>query len=454
MGSAMFKELEPTKLLFRCAAPAAITSVFGALYSIADGFFVGRFIGSDALAAVNLIMPIVLIAEALSNMVATGASVNMSMLLGAGKREEASRFFSFSLLFIVITSCVIGALGLLFARPFVELVAPGATPEAIDYGVRYLTVHAIFAPLVLVYFATDNYLRVCGKQKTCMVVNIATQMANIAATFILVVLLHQGVTAAAVASCGSIAVGSAVTLAMFRKKRLDVYYTKPRIQLAQFLCIVANGASEFFSSIATSIMSVVFNLFLLRYGGTTAVAAFAIVMYVDEIVGMLNFGISDSMQPAISHCYGAGLIDRTKALFKRVVVASVIISAIAFAVMFYAGPSLASIFVKPGDTALLAMSVTAIRLFSFSYLIGWVDSCFSSYFTALDQPARSMTAAAFGTLVFPVAFLFLLTPTWGLDGVWLTAPISALASAILSLALSKTMKLNAPQEDTPKELPE
>ncbi|MBQ6453461.1 MAG: MATE family efflux transporter, partial [Coriobacteriales bacterium] len=100
MGSEIFTELKPTKLLFRCAVPAAVTSVFGALYSIADGFFVGRFIGGDALAAINLIMPIVMIAEALSNMVATGASVNISMLLGAKKRDEASQVFSFSVLFI------------------------------------------------------------------------------------------------------------------------------------------------------------------------------------------------------------------------------------------------------------------------------------------------------------------------------------------------------------------
>ncbi|MDD6289071.1 MAG: MATE family efflux transporter [Eggerthellales bacterium] len=135
MESQIFKELEPTKLLFRCAAPAAVISLFGALYSIADGFFVGRFIGGDALAVVNLIMPIVMIAEALSNMVATGASVNISMLLGAGKREEASRVFSFSVAFIIVSSCAIGALGLAFARPFVELVAPGASAQAISFGV-------------------------------------------------------------------------------------------------------------------------------------------------------------------------------------------------------------------------------------------------------------------------------------------------------------------------------
>ncbi|MBQ9022185.1 MAG: hypothetical protein IJ113_09310 [Eggerthellaceae bacterium] len=108
MGSNIFTELSPTKLLIRCAVPAAITSVFGALYSIADGVIVGRFIGQDALAAVNLIMPIVFIAEALSNMIATGASVNMSMLLGAGKREEASRVFSFSVKFIMVSSTMSG----------------------------------------------------------------------------------------------------------------------------------------------------------------------------------------------------------------------------------------------------------------------------------------------------------------------------------------------------------
>lgn len=453
MGSEIFKELEPTKLLFRCAAPAAITSVFGAFYSIADGFFVGRFIGGDALAAVNLIMPIVMIAEALSNMVATGASVNISMLLGAGKRDEASRVFSFSVLFIVASSCIVGALGLAFARPFVELVAPGATPEAIGYGVEYLSVHSALAPLVLIYFATDNYLRVCGRQTISMIVNIATQVINIVATFVLVVPLHQGVMAAALASCGSIAIGSIVTLAMFHNRRLDVYYTRGRIEVVRFLRIVANGASEFFSSIAVSIVSIVFNLFLLRYGGTTAVAAFAIVMYADEVVGMLNFGISDSMQPAISHCYGAGLIDRTKELFKRVAAASAITSAVAFALMLLAGPSLTTVFVKPGDEALLAMSITAIKIFSFSYLVGWVDSSFSSFFTALDRPARSMVAAAFGTLVFPIASLFLLTSTLGLNGIWLTAPVSALASAVLALVLAKTMKLDDLQNDETEELP-
>ena len=127
MNSEIFIKMPPTKLFFRCAVPAVITSVFGALYSVADGIFVGRFIGEDALAAINLITPVIMIVEAISNMIANGASVNISMLLGSKKNEEASGVFSFSVKFIILFSCVISVLGFFFARPFVTMLSPGAS---------------------------------------------------------------------------------------------------------------------------------------------------------------------------------------------------------------------------------------------------------------------------------------------------------------------------------------
>ena len=111
MDSEIFGKMPPTRLFFHCAVPAVVTSVFGALYSVVDGMFVGRYLGEDALAAVNLVMPVIMIIEALSNMIATGASVNISILLGEHKREEASRVFSFSVRFILLFSCLIGLLG-------------------------------------------------------------------------------------------------------------------------------------------------------------------------------------------------------------------------------------------------------------------------------------------------------------------------------------------------------
>ncbi|MBR7161967.1 MAG: MATE family efflux transporter [Clostridia bacterium] len=439
MDSEIFEKLSPTKLFFRCAIPSMITMAFGALYQIADGLFVGRYIGGDALAAVNLIMPIIMIVFGFANLIATGASVRLSVLLGEKKREEASQVFTFTLKVIFLISCVIGAVGFIFAVPFVNFLAPGATRQAIEYGITYTRVYAAFAPLMLIYHATDNYLRVCGKERLSMWLNIGTQALNIVLDVVLIVFLRQGVWAAAFTSCLAMALGSLITLILFRKKRMDLYYVKGNLPKAVFFRILANGSSEFFSSVSMSIMSIVFNFFLLKYGGTTAVAAFSVIMYVDGIVGMLVFGMVDSLQPAISYCYGAGLQNRVKAIFRRVILGAVVLSAASLLFMMFAGPWVAPLFVKPEDTELLSVSIIGMKLFSLSYLTGWVDMCFSSYFTSLERPVRSMLTSFFGTLVFPIAALFILAPSLELNGVWLSTLASCTASASFALLLYLTM---------------
>lgn len=275
-----------------------------------------------------------------------------------------------------------------------------------------------------------------------MWLSIATQVFNIGLDVILIVFWGQGVWAAAFTSCLAMALGSVITLFLFRGRRMDLYYTKKGISFSKFLRILVNGSSEFFSNISMSIMSIAYNFFLLRYGGTTGVAAFSVIMYVDSIIGMLVFGMCDSLQPAISYCYGAGSMDKVKAIFKRIILVAVVLSAASMVFMLFAGPYVAPLFVKPEDTTLLAVSIVGMQLFSFSYLTGWVDMCFSSYFTALERPGRSLLTSFFGTLVFPIGFLFILSPIWGLNGVWLTPLFSCTASAILTVILAATLKTN------------
>ena len=376
-----------------------------------------------------------------ANLIATGASARISILLGEKRREDASQVFTFTLKVIFLLSCILGVLGFIFAEPFVHFLAPGASEQAIEYGITYTRVYSAFAPLMLIYHATDNYLRVCGKEKASMWLSIATQAFNIVLDVILIVFLGQGVWAAAFTSCLAMALGSAITLFMFRKKRMDLYYIKGKIKRSVFFRILANGSSEFFSSISMSIMSIVFNFFLLKYGGTTAVAAFSVIMYVDSIVGMLVFGMTDSLQPAISYCYGAGLADKVKTIFRRVIFGAIVLSTASLLFMMFLGQYVAPLFVKPEDTELLAVSIIGMKLFSLSYLFGWVDMCFSSYFTALERSARSMLVSFFGTLVFPIVALFIMTPFLELNGVWLSALASCTASAVFTVILYLTLKV-------------
>ena len=440
MDSEIFEKLPPTKLFFRLTIPAMVTMAFVSLYQIADGLFVGRFIGGDALAAINLIMPIIMIVFGFANLIATGASVRISILLGEKKQEEASQVFTFTLKVLFLISCALGILGLFFAEPFVRFLAPGATEQAITYGITYIRVYAAFSPLMLIFHATDNYLRVCGKEQISMWLSIFTQVLNIILDVILIAVLRLGVWAAAFTSCLAMAIGSIVTLWLFRGKRMDLYYTKSKIPLPVFFRILANGSSEFFSNISMSVMSIVYNFFLLKHGGTTAVAAFSVIMYVDSFIGMLVFGMCDSLQPAISYCYGADLLDKVKAIFKRIILGAIVLSTASMLFMMFAGQYVAPLFVRPEDTTLLAVSIVGMKLFSLSYLTGWVDMCFSSYFTALEWPGRSLLTSFFGTLVFPIGFLFVLTPFWQLNGVWLTPVVSCTFSAVFTIILYLTMK--------------
>ena len=207
--------------------------------------------------------------------------------------------------------------------------------------------------------------------------------------------------------------------------------------------ILANGSSEFLSNISVSIMSMAYNFFLLKYGGTTGIAAFSVIMYVDSIIGMMVFGMCDSLQPAISYCYGAGLHKKVTSIFKRIVFSAIVLSITSMLFMMFAGRYVAPLFVKSEDTNILAVSVVGMELFSISYLTGWVDMCFSSYFTALARPFRSLLTSIFGTLVFPILFLCILTPVFALNGVWYTTIAACTASAMLTIIFALTMKTRA-----------
>jgi len=409
-----------------------------ACYSIADGVFVGHFIGQNALAAVNLVMPFFLIACAISDMIAAGAAVRISVLLGRKNWAEASRTFTFCLKVIFVLSIIVGSVGLLFARPLLELM--GTEGDALRYGTPYIGVFALFSPLILPFFATDNYLRICGKERYSMMLTVVTSVLNIVLDFLFIVVWKQGVWSAALASCLSIGMGTILSLIPFFRKKLDLTFVDGDIPLRQFIKLIINGSSEFFSNITASILAVIINTVLLGLGGTTAVAALSVVMYMDSVVNSLIFGIASSLQPAISYCYGAGLMKRVKALCCRMIGAAALLSLIALVFMRLGGGRIIPFFVKPEEQTLFVMSLRAIQLYSISYLVSWIDACISGYLTALERPGRSLLISILGTLVFPCLCLAILAPALKLDGVWLMPFASGILSAVASVIAVVTIK--------------
>lgn len=434
----MFEKMQPTKLFIKCAIPATLSMIFSGIYSIADGIFVGRCIGADALAAVNLVMPLIMISFALAEMIAVGSSVQLAMLLGQKEKELANRTFSVCIKVILGISVIIGLIFFFLSKPILMLM--GTEGMALQYSIEYIRVYAVFSPLIIVYFAADNYLRICGKQNYSMALNIVTSVLNIVLDFLLLVVLKQGVWAAAFTSCISMAVGTVMALCPFFRNQLELKFVKGWISAKQFVKLVANGSSEFFANIASSIFSFILNIVLLSIGGATAVAAMSVVMYVESIASMMVSGMSDSMQPAISYCHGAGIKKRVHALEKRVLVSAAVLSLIACLLLRYGGAWVVPFFVKSDETELLALSIQAMSLYALSYLVNWIDGCLSGYLTALGQAGRSFIVSIMGTLVLPMVGLAVLVPPLGLAGVCLMPLFAGILSAVLSLALVLTIK--------------
>lgn len=204
--TSLFASLPPTRLFFRCALPSMVSMAVSSLYTVADGIFVGQFIGPEALAAVNLVMPIIMMGFSLANMVAVGSSVQISIRLGEGKRREADSIFTVASLLILAISAVVGALGLFFAPNILHLM--GADPTLTGLAAEYLRVFSAFSPAVMIFFAVDNYLRICGKVRYSMNMNIVTSVLNIILDALFLGVFRLGVGWAAFASCLSLTVGT------------------------------------------------------------------------------------------------------------------------------------------------------------------------------------------------------------------------------------------------------
>lgn len=428
-----FETQSNNRLFFRCVIPSIISMAVSSIYTIVDGIFVGRLLGQDALAAVNLVMPCIMIFFALSDMVAAGSSVQISMLLGQGKQKEASVTFSACLKLLSLYACAAGWIGFFAVRPILH--GMGASAVVTELAAQYLQVFAVFALPAALFFAIDNYLRVCGKQRYSMVLNVITALANILLDALFLVCFHWGIWAAALASALSMTVGTILSLLPFFRSDSILSFTRGHISLKQFGRLLVNGSSELFTNIASSLLMLMLNIVLLRLGGSVAVAAMSVVMYVDSLMGSVLFGLAEALQPPISYFYGQGASHRIWALEKRVLVAAGLISLAALLIMRFSGSSLIILFIEPDNAPLRAMSLTAIKIFAFSYFVTWIDGCLGSFLTALDFPLASLLATLCGSLLFP-AIALLLSALWGLNGIWYMPLTAGIASALVSILLT------------------
>ncbi|MDD3252762.1 MAG: MATE family efflux transporter [Lachnospiraceae bacterium] len=433
MTERQFATLPIKKVFFYLTIPSILSMVSSSIYMMADGIFVGRFIGSQALAAVNLVMPIIMIVLALPNMIAVGSSVKVSTALGEGNIEKAKHLFSASVLMVVGTGLAFTLLGILFLKPLIDTLIRDAALAALAYDYARFFVYGL--PFIMPLFAMDNFLRVCGRAKYSMCVNVIVSVLNIALDWFFIVRLGLGIEFSAISTGISMILGSAFSFAPFFTKKMTLHFAKPQISANEVLGILYNGSSEFFSGIAGSFLATVINGFLLTLGGATAVASYGIVMYIDTLLVGVLYGVLDAIQPAVSYNLGAKKIKRTFSFFK---ISSITTAAVSLACMvgILAFPDiLARVFAKDSDQEVTNMTIAALILFAPSYLFTWYNMVTSAFLTAMDRPKESMLIMAFQAIIFPLICLVLLTLFMGVYGVFFAETLSGALTFVAALVI-------------------
>ncbi|MEG2595482.1 MAG: MATE family efflux transporter [Ruthenibacterium sp.] len=433
MTEKQFATLPVRRIFFSLALPNIFSMVSSSIYMMSDGIFVGRYIGEHALAAVNLVMPVMMILFALSDMIAIGSSVKVSTAMGEGKIEKAKNLFSASVGMIIglgVTFCI---LGMLFAKPLLFMMFKDDVLAQMAYD--YLRVFLMGFPFVMPLFAMDNFLRACGKAKYVMWLNISMSLLNIVLDWLFIAKFGWGIEASALSSVLSMLLGSFFSFAPFFTKKITLHFAKPKISLSEITGIVYNGASEFFSNIAGSFIATVVNFFLLNLGGAIAVASYSIVMYIDTLLIGILYGVLDSVQPAVSYNMGAKQIKRTFSFFKITSLATVALSLVCMTMILLFPQALASIFTQAGNMEIIEMTTGALMLFAPSYLFTWFTMVASAFLTAMDKPKESMIIMLFRAIIFPLISLFALTSVMGVYGVFFMSTVSGAATFVVALVI-------------------
>ncbi len=417
--------------LFRFVLPSIVMMIFTSIYGVVDGLFVSNFVGKTSFAAINLIMPFLMIFGALGFMIGAGGSALVAKALGEGDHPRAVRSFSLLVYVTILCGILLTLTGILLLRPISSLL--GARGEMLEACVSYGRI--ILAALIpfMLQNLFQSFLITAEKPTLGLIITVAAGITNMVLDFVLIVPFHMGIEGAALATAISQGVGGVVPLIYFinPKNKSLLRLTRTKFDSKALIKTFTNGSSELMTNLSMSFINMLYNFQLMRFAGEDGIAAFGVIMYVSFIFIAIFIGYSIGCAPIISYHYGARNTAELKNLIQKSLVFIFFFGiGMTFLAELLSFP-LSSIFVGY-DPALFAMTKRAFMVYSLCYIFAGFNIFASSFFTALGNGGVSATISFLRMFLFQAVSVFLLPVFLQLDGIWL----SAVSSELLALGIS------------------
>ena len=419
------------KKLIKFTLPTIVMMIFTSIYGVVDGLFISNVVKGSAFASVNLIMPALMIIGTIGFMFGTGGSAIISKTLGEGDDERANRYFSMLIYLEIILGIVFTVIGLIFLKPIAGLL--GATEEMMPDCLTYGGILLIGMTAFILQNSFQSFLVSAEKPGFGLIISIIAGVTNIVLDFLFIYVFRWGVAGAAWATITSQFVGAIIPLIYFiRKNKSRLKLCKTKFEWSPIVKTCTNGSSEMVTNLSMSLVNILFNAKLMEMAGANGVSAYGIIMYVGFLFSGTYLGYSVGSAPIISYHFGAGNKDELKSLFKKSLkLLGIVAIAMTLLAELFARP-LANIFVSY-DKDLLKLTITALRLYSLSYIISWFNIYSSSFFTALNDGFVSALISFLRTLVFQVIVILILPKLFGINGIWLSVLVAEFLSLVVSV---------------------
>lgn len=417
--------------LMRFCLPSIIMMVFTSIYGVVDGFFVSNFVGKTDFAGVNLIMPFLMILGGVGFMIGTGGSALAAKYLGEKNDNMARRVFSMMLIITAIAGITLSVLGIVFAEQVATLL--GASDEMLQTCVIYSRTCLIFNVMFMLQNVFQSFLVTAEKPKLGLIVIVAAGCTNMTLDALFVAGFGWGVIGAALATGLSQTVGGLLPLIFFLRKNNGsrLYFVRTRLEARPIVQACTNGASELMTNISSSIVSMLYNMQLIRLAGENGVSAYGVLMYVQFVFAAVFIGYAIGTSPIVGYNYGAQNHAELKNMKSKSIKLTLCTGVVMVILAQLLAPVLAGIFVGY-DKELFDMTVHAFRLFSFTFLLCGFNIWCSAFFTALNNGAISAAVSFLRTLVFQMAAVLILPIFLELDGIWISVAFAEVCAFIIS----------------------
>lgn len=430
MGIKEIKE-NKLKMILRFSIPSIIAMLLETIITITDGYFTGNYVGENALAAINMGLPILYFYLGIGLCVGVGGTVICGKMLGAKDKHKASEVFSQTIVTAAMV-CILTsfAVALLFSPILRVLRADGNLSV---YFTQYYKIMLFTYPMMVIGTILGMFIRMDGKPQVCMMVSIVSCILNTVLDYILVGRLALGVQGSAIASFVVQAIAVIVQVVYFMEASLNIRFQRFRFDRTVNKETILNGSSEFIGEMASAISMFAFNYVLMKYVGTEGVASFTILGFAVYGYSMIAIGFGQGLTALVSVCWGAKEWKTATELHKitnRILFGIGILFAIFFVVL---GRRYASMF--GCSRGVEDMVSEGFRFYAVTFLIMGYNVINSMYFTSCGDALSSAIISSLRGIVLLLAFVLIFPAIWGMTGVWMAAPATEALTAIVSVFL-------------------